>query len=81
MVLSILQLVEQAHFDGAFEGPLQIVVIVSLHQVNVHRHMSAFSFTESISIHFEAHFVPSKVRVHWITEPFFVLFLLLLKSA
>ena len=40
----ILQLVEQAHFDGAFEGPLQIVIIVSSHQIGVHRH-------ECLSLH------------------------------
>ena len=44
VVLPILQLVEQAHFDGAFEGPLQIVIIVSSHQIGVHRH-------ECLSLH------------------------------
>ena len=68
-MLSILQLIEQADFDGSFEGPMQMVVIVSSHQIDKHRHMSAFTVTKSISIHTEVHLVPSKVRVHRITEP------------
>ncbi len=78
VVLPILQLVEQAHFDGAFEGPIQIVVIVSSHQIGAHRHMSA---RLPIGIHPETHLVPSKVRVHRITEPHFILLFLLLKSS
>ena len=79
MVLPILQLVEQAHNDAAFEGPLQIIVIVSSHQADEHRHMSAFRIVSPVCIYTETHLVPSKVRVHRITEPLFVLLLLVLK--
>ena len=75
----ILQLVEQAHFDGTFEGSLQIDIIVSSHQIDEHRHMSAFSISIPIGIHTEAHLVPSKVRVYRITVPRFIILLLLLK--
>ena len=47
-VLPILQLVEQAHFDGPFEGPLQNDVIVSSHQADAQRHMSALPFLMTI---------------------------------
>ena len=50
VVLPILQLVEQAHSDGVFEGPLSIVIIVSLHQIARNSHMSACTISQSISL-------------------------------
>ena len=39
--------------------------------------MSAFSTSVSISNHIETHLVPTKMRVHRITEPFLILLFLL----
>ena len=41
-----------------------------------YRHVSAFSISIFIGNHIEAHLVPSKVRVHRITVPFLIPFLL-----
>ena len=80
VVFLITQLVEQAHFHSAYEWPHQVVVIVSSHHADQHRHIGAFPHANSVCMHTETHLVPSKMGVHRIAEPHFIPLLLLLKS-
>ncbi len=69
MMVVVFSLVEQCDGDITSEWPLEMVVKLSTHQVDIARHMSTFTTPKSISIHPQAHLVPLRVGVESITVP------------
>jgi len=70
VVISIRQLVEQGDGDLSCEGPWQVVIIPSFHEVGKHWDVSVFTITIPISINPDTHLVASWLSIKWRTVPF-----------
>ncbi len=72
MMVLVFSLVEQCDGDSTSEWPLEMVVKLSMHQIDKARYMSTFTIPISISILPQAHLVPLRVGVESITEPLII---------
>ena len=70
VVIPICQLVEQGDGDLSCEGPWQVVIVLSFHEVGKHWDMSACTLTTSIGINSDTHLVASWLSIKWRTVPF-----------
>ena len=50
----VLQPVEELNDDGTSERPLEVVVVLTFHDVNIDRQVAALTTTTTIGPHFEA---------------------------
>ena len=60
-----------------FKRPLQLMVILTFHEIYRHRHMCAFANTKSISINTQAQLVSSWCHVEWLAIPYVTISLVL----
>ena len=70
VVVLIFLLVEEGDGDLSCEGPWQVVIVPSFHEVGIHWDMSVWTTTSSTGINPDAHLVTSRVGVEWRNVPF-----------
>ena len=68
----ICLLVDQLDCDVSSERPAEILVVLTSHEMNPQRYVSACTTQDFISIHSKAHLVTSNVGVEWWTVPFVI---------
>ena len=68
----IFELVEKGGCTFISDWPCEGTIIITLHQVQVHRHMCTFTIT-SIGIHSNSHLVASGMGIKsWTAVPYFI---------